>query len=90
MPNQAGQNGTHIPPTEPLQLELETFQTMLPELLTRAAGKYVLIHGDELVGIFDSWGEASNAGYKSFGLEPVLVKQIVEHEEPVFVSRDVH
>jgi hypothetical protein len=74
----------------PLERELATFHVKLPELLATAAGQYVLIHGDEVAGVYGTWGEASDAGYERFGLDAVLVKQIVEHEEPIVVSRDVH
>ena len=74
----------------PLERELATFQAKLPDLWATAAGKYVLIHGEEVAGVYGTWGEASDAGYERFGLDPVLVKQIVKHEEPIFVSRDVH
>ena len=34
----------------PLERELATFHAKLPELLATVAGKYVLIHGDEVAG----------------------------------------
>jgi hypothetical protein len=72
-----------------LERELATFQAHLPNLLATAAGKYVLIHGENIVGTWNTWGEAIDAGYERFDLEPFLVKQIVADEEPVYVSRDV-
>jgi hypothetical protein len=72
-----------------LQQELETFQAKLPELLTTDAGRYVLIHGGEVIRSWETWGEAVDAAYERFGLEPFLVKQVVRDEQSIYVSRDV-
>lgn len=64
-----------------LQQEIETYNRRLPELLAQQ-GKFVLIHGTEVAGTFDSYLEALTAGYQRYKLDhPFLVKQItlVEH-----------
>jgi hypothetical protein len=58
-----------------LESEQETYQRELPNLLQHE-GKYVLIHGSEVAGVFGTYEDAIQAGYVSFGLAPFLVKQI--------------
>lgn len=48
-------------------------------------GKYVLIRGDEVAGFFSSYGDAVEAGYKNFGLEPFLVKRVIVIEQVHFI-----
>lgn len=73
--------------TAELDLELETYGTHRQELLGAAEGRYVLIHGDEVAGTFDSESDAVAEGYKQYGNVPFLVKHIVEIETPLnFVS----
>jgi hypothetical protein len=70
-----------------LERELETFRTRLPELIDKEAGRFVLIHGDEVAGVWDDKTQALEEGYRRFGLEPFLVKRIVANETPLFVPR---
>ena len=58
-----------------LEHEVQTYQKKRHELLAHQ-GKYVLIHGDDLAGIWDSYEDALKVGYDKFGLKPFLVKQI--------------
>ena len=60
----------------PLKKELETFQAHRAELLGRASGKYALVHGDQVAGIFDTEADAIRDGYGRFGNVPLLVKKI--------------
>lgn len=72
-----------------LDAEWETYQRELPNLLDRE-GKHVLIHGDSIAGVFDSFDEALREGYERVGLyEPFFVKQIRADEKPQFFSRNV-
>ncbi len=72
-----------------LEKELETYNKMLPELKAEHEGKFVLIHGEEVVDTFSSYDDAIKAGYKQFQFEPFLVKQIRAVEQAQFVSRFV-
>ncbi len=65
-----------------LEKELATYQAKLSEL-KQHEGKFVLIHDDQVVDTFTSYEDALKEGYKQFGLEPFLVKQILAIE-PVF------
>jgi hypothetical protein len=65
------------------QAELAYFDAHMAELLRDAQGKYALIRGSELVGIFDTDNAAVRAGFQRFGNEAFLVKHIVEAEVPL-------
>lgn len=71
-----------------LEKELETYNSKLPELKENE-GKFVLIRGDIVVDFFSSYEDAMKRGYKEFGLEPFLVKQIHAVEQAQFISRFV-
>lgn len=73
---------THVPL---LANELETFERHREELVQSANGKYALVHGDEVIGTYESKNDAITEGYRRFGLGPFLVKQVFEIELPVQV-----
>ena len=66
-----------------LDAELETYEKNRDHLLGTAEGKFVLIHGSQVIGVYDSKMEAIAAGYQQFGNVPFLVKQIVKTETPL-------
>jgi len=69
-----------------LEKELETYKKKLPELKD-SEGKFVLIHGSELVNTYTSYEDAIKDDYARFKLEPFLVKQIHAIEQVQFISR---
>ncbi len=69
-----------------LEKELQVYRSKLPELATEE-GKYVLVHGEDLVGVYGTYEDAIKAGYEKFKLEPFLVKQIHAIEQVQFISR---
>lgn len=69
-----------------LEKELATYHKKLVELKAHE-GKFVLIHGDDVVDTFSSYDDAIKEGYAKFGLEPFLVKQIQAFERAQFISR---
>ena len=70
-----------------LDSELKVYDQNRDQLLGSAEGKFVLIHGDRVVGIYDSKMDAIAAGYQQFGNVPFLVKQILKVEPPLnFIS----
>jgi len=71
-----------------LEKELETYRSKLPEIKEHE-GKFVLIHGDEIVDFFTSYEDAIKAGYQRFGLEPFLVRQINAVEQVLHVTRHI-
>lgn len=52
-------------------------------------GKFVLIHGDELSGVWGTYEDALQAGYDKFGLSPFLVKRIQWMETVQNITRDI-
>jgi hypothetical protein len=73
---------------EPLQKELETYKRNLPALL-RDEGKFALIFGDDILGIFGTYEDALNAGYEKAKLAPFLVKKISGAETIAYFTRDI-
>ena len=69
-----------------LEKELAVYQSKLPELKA-SEGKFVLIHGEEIVDVFSGYEDAIKDGYSRFGQEPFLVKQIHTLEPTQFISR---
>jgi len=69
-----------------LEKELEVYKNKLPELAGNE-GKFVLIHGDEVVDVYTSYEDAIKDGYTRFKLEPFLVKEIHAIEQVQFISR---
>jgi hypothetical protein len=83
-------NGQDMPEQALLERELDTFEKRRQELLGQAQGKFALVHGEEIVGVFDSKPDAIAAGFKEFGNTPFLVKQVVAVETPQnFVSNQL-
>src|SRR4051812_22084223 len=55
--------------------EAALFEEKLPDLVKQHAGKFALIHGQN-IEIFGQYNEAVRAGYARYGLAPFLVKEI--------------
>ncbi len=68
-----------------LAKELKTFESNKRKLLRKAKGKFVLIKGDKVLGIFADKNEAIDAGYRQLGYVPFLVKQILKVEPPIYL-----
>lgn len=71
-----------------LERELETYKRLLAGELATEEGRFALIAGDSLLGVFDSYNDALTAGYKARGLEPFLVKKVATVETVAFFTRD--
>ena len=70
-----------------LDSELKTYEQQRDHLLAKAEGKFVLIHDDQVVGVYESEMDAISQGYKQFGNVPFLVKEILKVDMPLsFVS----
>ena len=66
-----------------LDAELQTYERNRESLLGSAQGKFVLIKGDQIVGVYESKMDAINQGYRQLGHVPFLVKQVLEIESPL-------
>ncbi len=64
----------------PLEAEIEHFKSIKPELLRHHKGKYALIAGTELLGVFDEPQSAYAVGVQRLGNVPMLIKLITEEE----------
>ena len=71
---------------EILEEEIKTYEERKAELLLNE-GKFVLIKKSDVKGFFDTYGDAVQAGYERFGLEPFFVKQIEGVERVQFIAR---
>jgi hypothetical protein len=58
-----------------LEVELATYHRELPALLPHA-GKYALVHQDQISGLWATYSDALQEGYRLFGLDPFLVKKV--------------
>lgn len=76
-------------PNDQLAKELATYESLRARLLADQ-GKFVVICGDELVGVFNDYEDALVAGYRKCGTSrPFLVKKIEQDESAHHFSRDV-
>jgi hypothetical protein len=67
--------------------EMKAYQKEEERLVRDHLGKIVLVHGDEVVGAFDTADEAFLEGVRHFGYVRVMVKEIRDPNAPLdFVS----
>ena len=66
-----------------LEKELATYEKNRDQLLAAAEGKYALICGEQVSGIFETEMDAVSEGYNRFGNVAFLVKQILQVEVPL-------
>ena len=71
-----------------LEKELATYQQELHKLIANT-GKFVVIHEDKVSGIWETYQDALQEGYRLFGLEPFLVKEIQALDLAHHFTRDV-
>lgn len=72
-----------------LREELETYKAHQNELVLHSEGRYILIKGGAIKGPFDTYEEALDAGYSTYGLVPFLVRKISRDEPVLFISRSL-
>jgi hypothetical protein len=73
-----------LPPDNPLNTEWGLFRRERPRLLAEGhEGRWALIKGEELVGLFDTRDEARNAGLARFGVVSMLVQQVLRWYKPL-------
>lgn len=71
-----------------LEKELETYQRLLTAELSGQDGRFALIAGSDLLGVYDSYNDALTVGYERCGLAPFLVKKIAAVETIAYFTRD--
>src|SRR5262245_53082280 len=69
------------PPDSPIATAWNFYRRTISRLLAEGhQGKWVLIKNEEIVGIWDTEGEAGAVRVERFLLQPVLIKQILAQE----------
>lgn len=63
--------------------ENKFFEEKKFELLKYHEGKYALIKGSDLHGIFDTDRRAFEVGVEKFGLQSFMIKHILEKDEAI-------
>ena len=75
---------SELPPSKPgeaLAEEWETYRREVGRLLAEGnEGRFILIKGGQIIGIWDTRAEAFAAADQRFPLQPILVHQIQERE----------
>jgi hypothetical protein len=57
--------------------EIATYLRELPRLLAEGqAGRHALVKGNEILSVWDTQGDAIQAGRERFGIDPIFVKTI--------------
>jgi hypothetical protein len=75
-----------------LNQELQVYRLHLIDMLgvnDVNDGKFVLIKGEHILGMFDTFEAALDTGYDRCGLTPFLVKKIERNESILYFSRPV-
>lgn len=76
-------NGTSLenvpdpPESDPLRCEWLTFKREAYRLIAEGhKGRFALIKADEVVSVWDTRRDASQAGHERFGLEPFMIQEV--------------
>ena len=84
---------TELPAAKPddvLGREWNTYRREVGRLLSEGhAGRFVLIKGEEILGLYDTWDAARQVGLRRFLMQPFLVHE-VRAEEPYLRIRGVN
>lgn len=59
-----------------LEREIAAFEKHRLELEATHSGKFVLIHGDEVAGVFDTFENAAGEGLRRYGEQEFLIRQV--------------
>jgi hypothetical protein len=71
----------------PITQEWDVYRREVGRLIAEGhEGKWVLIKGEEIIGLFDNRAQAMDMGYDRFLGQPFLVKQILTREPVSRVS----
>ena len=74
-----------------LQKALETYEKNHESLMAQGIGRYVLIHDEEIAGVWDTYEDALKSGYDDYGVDGnFMVKKILGPLDGIqFFTRDV-
>lgn len=68
-----------------LEQELQFFKSKRDEWVKMYVGKFALVKGQELIGVFDTPDAALSEGVKRFQAEPFLIRQINANEPEIYI-----
>lgn len=68
-----------------LDAERAAYAKHAAEWTARHPGKFAVVRGESLAGVFDTIDEALAAGARSFGLQPFLVRQLGQPPEHISI-----
>ena len=69
-----------------LAQEMETYYTHKAALLAEAEGKFVLIKGEQIIGIYETNEEAYAEGVQRFRMTDFLARKIHEGEHMIYIG----
>jgi hypothetical protein len=72
-----------------LEEEARYFYSHRAELLRQFENRYVLIRGSQVVGSFDDFWSAVDAGFDRFGPTPFLAKKVLRQDPHLFFPFDL-
>ena len=71
-----------------LQTEIAVYENLRVDLEQESFGKWILIHGKENIGIFDTFEDAAVEAGRRFGRGPYLIRQVgAVHEQTSAAAR---
>lgn len=59
-----------------LDREIAAYESMRAGLENEHMGGWVLVYGEKLIGIFNSFNEAAEVAVESYGRGPYLIRQV--------------
>ncbi len=65
-----------------LEKERAWYEANKADLLAKHRGKWIVVHGAKLIGVYDNSVEAYNKGVETTQCEEILVRCVVESDEP--------
>lgn len=74
---------------ELFETEQGIFCEHLDEWLVQDIGRFALIKGTEVRGLYDTQNDAITVGYETYGNVPFLAKEIAPFERPATFTRDI-
>jgi hypothetical protein len=73
-------------PPPDLSRERAAFERERERLVRDHLGKIALIHGDDVVGVYDNVDDAVIDGVRRFGRARLIFREITATDEPEFIS----
>ena len=71
-----------------LEREIATYEHHLLDLL-KDAGKYVVIRGEEILGVFEAFEDAVRKGYETGLNDPFLTRRIAQSQPILSAPRSI-